>query len=135
MRRQIAYTGGALAAVALSGCTIPAPGPPALSRVAVAASPATGEAIASVPGCPDWSRSSREDFSNRVASNFGCADALNFVAQLADPRDALRGRGTGAQDAGVAASAVSRYRAGKVTPLKAGGSAASATPGGGSGAE
>lgn len=109
--------------LALAACTIPVAGPSALSRVAVDAS-----GRVSVPLCPDWSRSSREDFSNRDASNFGCADALNFVAQLADTRDVAQGRTVGAQDGGAAASAVERYRTGKTRPLAAG-----STQGGGGG--
>lgn len=119
MHRPNAQTRAVLAALALTACSIPGPGPTALSRIAVGVSPVTGKYVVSVAGCPDWTRSSREDFSNRASSNFGCADALNFTAQLAEPLDAVRGRGTGAQDAGVAASAVDRYRAGKVKPLRA----------------
>ena len=60
--------------------------------------------------CPDWSRGSAEDFSNRTASNFGCADATNFHAQLARPQDAVQGRGgaTGAADGAV--TAIDRMR-------------------------
>lgn len=58
--------------------------------------------------CPDWSRASTEDFSNRTASNFGCADAVNFHAQLADPADAVRGRGGAPGDAVGAAAAIDR---------------------------
>lgn len=114
----------ALAMLALSGCAIPSSGSTALSRIDVASRPGAGP-IASVRGCPDWSRSSSEDFSNRDASNFGCADAANFVAQLADPLDAVRGRGTGAQEGGPAATAVERYRAGKITPLLISGASSS----------
>lgn len=114
-----------LTLLTLSGCAIPASGPSALSRVEVSSSPNAG-VVAGVGGCPDFSRSSTEDFSNREASNFGCADAANFVAQLADPLDAVRGRGTGAREGGAAASAVERYRAGKITPLMVGGASDSA---------
>lgn len=60
--------------------------------------------------CPDWSRSSIEDFSNRAPSNFGCADEVNFHAQLARPQDAVLGRGsvTGAADSAV--TAIDRMR-------------------------
>jgi type IV pilus biogenesis protein CpaD/CtpE len=117
-------------ALGLAACSTIAPDTTALSRIAVGVSPVTGEYIAFVGKCPDWTRPSREDFSNRAASNFGCADATNFVAQLADPHDAVRGRGTGLQDAGVAASAIERYRTGKIKPLRTGGSDASAAPAG-----
>ena len=60
--------------------------------------------------CPDWGRTSREDFSNRNASNFGCADAVNFHAQLARPNDAVIGQGGNAGDAAAGATAIDRMR-------------------------
>ena len=67
--------------------------------------------------CGDWSRAPREDFSNRALPNFGCADAANLAAQLADPADLVRGRGTARQAGEAAARAVERYRTETVTPL------------------
>ena len=75
--------------------------------------------------CPDWSRSSREDFSNRTASNFGCADAVNFHAQLADPRDAERGQSGGAGGGAGAAAAIDRMHQ-RVPPPPPGGAAPAA---------
>jgi type IV pilus biogenesis protein CpaD/CtpE len=102
-----------LALLAIPACVPP---PAALSP------PATAGAARL---CPDWSRASREDFSNRDASNFGCADALNFQAQLVDPRDARRGRGTSAGDGVAAANALDRMRSGRAQ-LPAGGDAPAA---------
>lgn len=70
--------------------------------------------------CPDWSRASREDFSNRTASNFGCADAVNFHTQLADPDDAVRGRGGSAGEGAAAAAAINRLRI-RPAPVPSGG--------------
>ena len=67
--------------------------------------------------CGDWSRAPREDFSNRALPNFGCADAANLAAQLADPADLVRGRGTARQAGEAAARAVERYRTDTATPL------------------
>ena len=120
-------TGFAL--IALAGCAIPPGEPIGASRLAIGPGP-TGKTALVVPSCPDWHRDSREDFSNRNASNFGCADAVNFLGQLADPADALHGRATGRQDGAVAADGVERYRLHKTTPLATGGSgpAAGAPP-------
>ena len=68
--------------------------------------------------CPDWSRGSAEDFSNRSTSNFGCADMVNFHAQLARPQDAVQGRGsaTGAADGAVRAIERMRTRPAAAAP-------------------
>ena len=116
----------------LAGCVIPRGEPIVPSRVAAVA--AADAAIALVaPACPDWHRNSREDFSNRTGSNFGCADAVNFLGQLVEPSDAIRGRATGRQEGVAAAGAVERYRTRKTMPLGAGGQniGASGAPAGG----
>ena len=123
----------ALLLLASSSCTIP-PGEPIASIRAVRVTAPDGTTALAALSCPDWTRNSREDFSNRNASNFGCADALNFIGQLAQPSDAVRGRGGAEQDGGAAAGAVQRYRARKTVPLSKassisdGGSAPGADP-------
>ena len=98
--------------LAMTACATPrATNPPPASGVPV------------LRPCPDWSRASAEDFSNRTTSNFGCADAVNFHAQLADPGDAVRGRVNGPGDAGSAARAVERLR---LAPPAPGGASPSA---------
>lgn len=84
--------------------------------------------------CPDWSRSSREDFSNRNASNFGCADSANFHVQLSDPRDAVRGRGDGSGDGRGAAAAIERLRTAPAKLIPGGNTPAAAASGSGPGA-
>jgi len=88
--------------------------------------------VLTVPGCPDWTKPTRVNFSNSVHSNFGCADAANLGAMLANPADAWFGRKPGAAD-GAAAAAIERYRAGETKPLLDGASAPaeSTTTGGG----
>ena len=93
------------------------------------AAPPLSACVPALRPCPDWSRASREDFSNRTGSNFGCADAVNFHAQLADPDDAVRGRGGGAGDAIGADTATKRMRTRSPTPF--GGATAAASPGAG----
>ncbi len=83
---------------------------------------------AHVPSCPDWSRRSDEDFSNRPSSNFGCADAVNLAAQVADPADLIVGRGRATTAAGPLAAAVAAVAADRVKPLKGATSAAQGGP-------
>ena len=116
LRTAIAFT-----VIALTGCMIP-PGEPIAGRRAAAVVAPDGSTALVAPACPNWTRSSREDFSNRNGSNFGCADTVNFIGQLAQPSDAVRGRISDGQDGGSAASAVERYRMRKTQPLAAGGS-------------
>ena len=43
---------------------------------------------ASVPGCPDWSRSSQPEFGGNSMSNYGCATNSNHIAAMvANPED------------------------------------------------
>lgn len=88
--------------------------PPGVIRVVL------NRVVVTVAACPDWSRSSVEDFSNRTFSNYGCADAVNLAAQVADPHDLTLGRG-GDAEAQPLADAVARYRRDKVKPLSTGG--------------
>lgn len=122
-RRTVAY----LFVASLAGCTIPAGAPIGSTRLVLGRDPA-GSPILTVPSCPDWQRSSREDFSNRVASNFGCADAVNFLGQLAVPGDAIAGRVIGSGDGLGAAQSVERYRTRKTAPLATGGGASGNSP-------
>ena len=73
--------------------------------------------LVQVPGCPDWSRDASFDPRNLPLSNLGCATATDLGLMLADPADLAPGTRTGPADGVAAAEAVSRYRAGKVTPL------------------
>lgn len=71
----------------------------------------------SLPACPDWTAMPNDGFSNRPASFFGCANAVNFGMMVAEPADLVRGRDPGPADATVAARAVDRYRRGKTKDL------------------
>jgi pilus assembly protein CpaD len=46
---------------------------------------------ARVPGCPDWSSNSENNFNNATSTNFGCAVNSNFAAMVADPEHLLKG--------------------------------------------
>ena len=91
----------------------------------------TDGVVLTVPGCPDWTKPTRVNYSNSVHSNFGCADAINLGAMIANPADLWAGRDPGAADGVAAAAAIQRYRNGKTTPLLDSGSGPSATSAGG----
>lgn len=67
--------------------------------------------VASVPGCPDWSRLAQPDFGNHTMSNFGCATMTNLAAMVANPDDLIQGRsGSSATDAQTVSKAIRTYR-------------------------
>ncbi len=76
-----------------------------------------GRYVVTPPKCPDWTKPAGVDHSNRVSSNFGCANISNLGLMLAYPGDLVRGRPKGPGD-GVAASRLVRlYRDGKAAEL------------------
>ncbi len=67
--------------------------------------------VASVPGCPNWSRAAQPDYNNRNLPNFGCAVNSNLAAMVANPEDLVHGReGSGVTDAQTTSKAVRVYR-------------------------
>jgi pilus assembly protein CpaD len=68
--------------------------------------------VASVPGCPDWSRKKDSNFNNATSSNFGCAVNSNLAAMVADKNDLVRGaRGTGSTVVMTSTKAIEVFRA------------------------
>lgn len=66
---------------------------------------------ASVPGCPDHSRTSGLDLNANTNSNFGCATNANHAAMVARPEDLVLGQaGTGTVDPAVSFKAVDTMR-------------------------
>jgi|GEM_PF-1470824 len=122
----------ALPFFAIAGCTesfvSDLPKGPSVNRLE-AHRTATG-VVLSVPGCPDWSKEVRHNYSNSVHSNFGCADATNLGLMIANPEDVLEGRNPGAADGTYAAGAIERYRKGETKPLQAGGAVSGDASGG-----
>lgn len=79
-------------------------------------------AVAEVPNCPDWSRTSQPEFNANSMSNYGCAMNSNLAAMVANPEDLVRGRTDGSvADAATGGRAISALR--KSTPTGAGGAA------------
>lgn len=76
------------------------------------------EAIA--PDCPDWSHKPSPNYQNYNQRNFGCADAANLAAMVADPKDLAMGATMGPQVGDPVTQPVSEYRAGTPGGLKTG---------------
>lgn len=71
---------------------------------------------ASVPGCPDWGRSTVDDFDNHNFSNYGCGVNSNLAAMVANPADLVSGQvGSSTVDARTAGKAIKSYRDRKPT--------------------
>jgi pilus assembly protein CpaD len=49
-------------------------------------------ATATVPNCPDWTRSSQGNYNGDMPSNYGCATNASLAAMVADPEDLVRGK-------------------------------------------
>jgi pilus assembly protein CpaD len=47
---------------------------------------------ASVPSCPNWSKTTESNFHSSNHPNYGCAVNGNLAAMVADPEDLVRGR-------------------------------------------
>ncbi len=98
----------------------PAPVTPGSIRVVVSRMRAT------VPGCPDWSRDSTNEFEANTSSNYGCATNRNLAAMIANPADLVRGApGTETTDAALSYKAIDSYR--KKAPTGATGLTAAST--------
>jgi len=67
--------------------------------------------IATVPGCPDFTRSGSSEFQGSATSNFGCASNASLAAMVADPLDLVRGQtGDGTTDPITTGRAIGTYR-------------------------
>lgn len=65
--------------------------------------------MASVPGCPDWSKKSESEFWGATHTNYGCATNANMAAMVADPEDLVRGRDAGENNARAGVRAVQDF--------------------------
>lgn len=65
---------------------------------------------ATTPGCPDWSDSKLSGTTDAMSSNYGCADAVNLAAMIADPADLVHGKTGGANSVEVAVRSVRAWR-------------------------
>jgi pilus biogenesis lipoprotein CpaD len=88
--------------------------------------------VAIAPNCPDWSQKPSPNYQNDNQRNFGCADAANLAAMVADPKDLAMGASLGAQLGDPVTKPVADYRTG--TPAGDGLGASGKAPAGGAGA-
>ena len=59
---------------------------PGTARIVVTRSKAT------VPNCPNWSKTTEANYNSSNHPNYGCAINGNLAAMVADPEDLVRGR-------------------------------------------
>ena len=87
------------------------------ASVSIAAAPKVGRdrvvleierGVAIAPPCPDWSKPPI-DYSAQVSSNFGCANAANLAAMVADPADLLHAQPNARAEGSMAAGAVQSF--------------------------
>jgi len=69
------------------------------------------------PSCSNFSENIGSAIQSPRSSNFGCALEASFGMMVANPRDLIQGRPTGAYEGSRLADAIDRYRQGKITPL------------------
>ncbi|AMM16372.1 MAG: CpaD family pilus assembly protein [Pseudomonadota bacterium] len=100
-------------AVGLSGCFKPPRGMPDQTTVGFDGKSALP------PDCDTLSRPSvlTDAGWHRPSMQWGCATYTNLAAQIANPKDLVAPEKLGPADAAVAASAVHRYKNGRVIPL------------------
>lgn len=68
-------------------------------------------AIASVPGCPDWSGTTDMNNLNATSRNYGCATSSNLAAMVANKEDLVHGQtGLGTTIVATNAKAIESYR-------------------------
>jgi pilus assembly protein CpaD len=85
--------------------------------------------VATVPGCPDFTRSGSSEFESSSTSNFGCASNASLAAMIADPLDLVRGQtGSGTADPVTSGRAIDTYR--KAAPTGGGNTVKSESTGG-----
>lgn len=66
---------------------------------------------ASVPNCPNWSKTTDVNFNMANHPNYGCATNSNRAAMIADPEDLVRGAKNNSLDSNTGSKAIKAYRA------------------------
>ena len=68
-------------------------------------------AVASVDGCPNYSRGNMAEYSGSTASNYGCATATNLATMIANPQDLIEGHAYDrSAEAELSVKAIKTYR-------------------------
>jgi pilus assembly protein CpaD len=69
---------------------------------------------ASVPNCPNWSKTTESNYNSSTHPNYGCAMNSNMAAMIADPEDLVRGKESENLDRNSGKAAINAYRAKKM---------------------
>jgi pilus assembly protein CpaD len=69
---------------------------------------------ASVPGCPNWSKTTESNYNSSTHPNYGCAVNSNMAAMVADPEDLVRGKESENLERNSGKKAIDAYRVKKV---------------------
>jgi pilus assembly protein CpaD len=65
---------------------------------------------ASVPNCPNWSKTTEANYNMANHPNYGCAVNSNMAAMIADPEDLVRGSEDRKLDSNSGTKAITTYR-------------------------
>jgi pilus assembly protein CpaD len=65
---------------------------------------------ASVPNCPNWSKTTEANYNMANHPNYGCAVNSNMAAMIADPEDLVRGSEDRKLDSNSGTKAISAHR-------------------------
>lgn len=85
--------------------TLPGDRAPGTARVIVS------RMVATVPGCPDFSRDNKPNFMVHTSSNQGCSVNSNIASMVARPEDLVRGQlGADVRDPAVSNKAIQTFR-------------------------
>lgn len=84
---------------------------------------------ASVPNCPDFSRTYAPNYNAHTSSDYGCSINTNLAAMIANPADLVHGQDTDGYDAAASYRAIDAYR--KAAPTGNGGTAVKSDSSGG----
>ena len=66
--------------------------------------------IASVPNCPNWSKTTEANYNTANHPNYGCTVNSNIAAMIADPEDLVRGRTNDKLDRNSGTTAITKLR-------------------------
>jgi len=67
------------------------------------------------PACGRWSENLADNYDNRQAPNFGCAEQHNIAVMIADPRDLVAPKPEGAEDPERRLTVLGKYQQGATT--------------------
>jgi pilus assembly protein CpaD len=106
VRAQVVDVAGQYGLIVAQGAPVtPGAVPPGTVRVVVS------RTVASVPGCPNWSRPAQPNYNNQSLPSFGCGVNSNLAAMVANPEDLVHGQQpAGSSDAPTVVKSISVYR-------------------------